>query len=684
MAASSQAPSIQPPAVATPWAWNQGVPARGSFGHPMRSVATPCRAGGRASSPTFRSNLPFGSQHSSCLVQQAPSQQMSPRASAPYAYDSTDTAQKPFLGSTKARPIQPKASRMLPDELPMAASEILDDRGRRHFSPRAPREPKAGRGLPYARDGDCSPSGGITPRGGESPRLASPGNRDGTPSGAPHRRSDGVASCARLHEDAPVASTRAPSPQQLSPRMRNALQNVEESPEPCRTGRRRGSPTMRDPNANREQTPEARGPRLGPRIKAPAESSGAAGLPGNRARAAAVDAQGWGSMTAAKEAEMEEERLQLRPTVSQKLPREHDALLSHPPFERLSSTELRGMGKAVADANMRLREHLNQGPSVSTRSSLKRTKALSPRNNGTSPLPQGRTTQAREPVSPRNGPASSPKASAHGATSPRAGAPRVTERSATAPRRAAEPAHGLALGLREDVVTASREVAPSAQNAPNFGQKEATTRTSALQEASPLSALSRRRSEEVARESPTHRGESRAQPEHYQEKARSIVEKADAHRKEQPNDLRRQITAPPSCCWPPSRPSSTIRAAHVATLSTPHAAAGNDVSFSGVGEAAFSWQPPDEAAGGGGLLQATRIDAMPVVAEASCKARQLGDTIAPAASPTEVAARLADFGADDLEAIKKRCDELMQKAHKARDVSPKQTSPKPKKSLGGA
>lgn len=501
----------------------------GSCKDALRSVATPCRAAPlRPVSPTFKSSLPFASP----------------------AKDSSFTQ-----SSTKARVLPPKVNRILCEELPSGSNEILDDRGRRHFSPQVPRdrESKKGKVQLCPRDGACSPLARLGSPGRDSPaRSMTPGTpRTASPGAAepPHLSSVGVSSCSKSGDESVLqarATIRTTSPQQLSPVLRSILHEeplrADETPEPY-TARRRRSPRNKELHSPRK----AAGTQSG---ASRLDDDFAAGLTSARRSPVAVDGHGQGCMMAAKEAQIEEDCLQLRRGGSAKLCREHDALLAQPPVSGLPSSELRSMGYAVKEANSRLREQLVQAAKgVPSRSSLKRPKAVSPRLH--SPRPGA------------NSPSSARGSAAVASTSPRPNSPpkvravaersaplaRAMERSATAPRSARQASErkelsevtsatkgGIGGSLRTPRVAVPSPEQPSitSETLPHFGRPRGDNDVEAVRIAS-LADVS------------THV---------------TTAVQCTALRNKAKSDVQRLVTAP--SCWPPSRPCSSARVVHLA------------------------------------------------------------------------------------------------------------------------
>lgn len=367
---------------------------------------------------------------------------------------------------------------------------------------------------------------------------------------------------------------------------------------------------------------------------------------------------------------------------------------------------------------------------------------MSPRGGACSPSPRAGACspgRVRGPTSPRDLRQSSP-------APPNAATGRSTDRSAPGPRRPQEaaqltsarptapplppPAMQAALvALRAEVATLvdqtsasiskplggvdvkAAAVALGAARAPHFGHQQSESRLAA-----PEVALSPRSQVDPLYRRPT--GGLSPQP------------------------VRRTVTAP-SACWPPSRPSSCARApntiaperfAEIAETSALAAAAvvaasrvsmcaersgrGStssmtaDISFSGVGEAAFSWEPPDSRRASCAAYESHRVSldsrrtslersqipecsmvvapsepcpppppqmVVPCVVAlaASAPMAPQGDVPAPASI---VAGGVGGGAAAHLDRIKMRCNELMQKANKARPSSPT----KKRTSLGGA
>merc|ERR1719277_2337732 len=192
-------------------------------------------------------------------------------------------------------------------------------------------------------------------------------------------------------------------------------------------------------------------------------------------------------MTAAKEAQMEEDRLQPRPASTPRtreavtdyetrsvgeVAEKHQCLLrGQAAFAELSSTELRNMGTAVKEANSRLREHMAQASKVvSSRASLKRQKAVSPRNStparGITPL-GSRGAGATGSSSPRQGSSPRPRVMERSGT-----VPRVVERSSTAPRALTrQVTQATSVEVRVEVAVATVTArSSSSESLPRFGQ----------------------------------------------------------------------------------------------------------------------------------------------------------------------------------------------------------------------
>mmetsp|Transcript_62811 Transcript_62811/g.161663 ORF Transcript_62811/g.161663 Transcript_62811/m.161663 type:complete len:274 (-) Transcript_62811:1248-2069(-) len=199
----------------------------------------------RAVSPTFRSTvLPFGGQDArACSA--GPCALRSPRAAPPQVpplaalvgglgmSDTSGAPKQSPRGKLRAQP--PKATSLLPQDLPMARSEVFEGggaRGRRQLVsqvpagttgalPCAPPGIAVRRGMPYA----ASEAGAATPRMGgsrgassgtpagvrslRSPRVEPATPRDG---GAPHRSSPGIRGCSPLGfvTQPPVSPPRVP------------------------------------------------------------------------------------------------------------------------------------------------------------------------------------------------------------------------------------------------------------------------------------------------------------------------------------------------------------------------------------------------------------------------------------------------------------------------------------------
>lgn len=536
--------------------------------------------------------------------------------------------------------------------------------------------------MPYAasRDGACSPPpGGVT-----SPREASPGI-------APHLYSAGVASMLNFEDLPPAATTpRSLSPQQASGRVRSLIlhENLDHrpdvSPEPPHTGRRRVSPPR-----VKESAPQGKGRSIPPLATQGSrmESAGSpAGRPSARSNAvAAVDGRGWGCMAALKELEYEGDRLQLRPGLSPRSPRSVfppeyvdtvDDLVAHPHLTDLPLTELRSMGRNLIEANTRLRDQMAQASKAqrqtSSQSSLKRVKAtsalspraLSPRERACSPTAsKGIARQlSPRPCSPFG----------------RAGAaPAKAERASTMPRRPREgqthaPTPGsqeALLNLRAEVATLMDEVpkahasavhALGAAAAPNFGREQQAAATHAVEVP------------EIRRmpTAPASYWQRPASPLHNASTVALAAAVAAATR-----------VAPLPSNIAEVKPAGTSRSQALTS----------DVSFAKLGEGVFTWQPPDSRrASCVAFAPKERSEGVvDTVCDAAAASRnQVAAVVSsevvlthPAAVPTAPPVTGSQSCADHLERIKMRCDQLMQKANKAHEVS---VSPKKRTSFGGA
>jgi hypothetical protein len=572
----------------------------------VRDAATPCRAAApRPVSPTFRSSV-----------------------------FSTSGGDLPAPSSTRLRVLPANVNRFLSED---SVNENGDNRGRRHYSPQVSREAplfhNRRKASPHSRDRNCSP---LSPRGGSPQRCSTPGTPpNGSSVNISHLSSAGVEACTKPSEQSALrmAVARSETPQQMSPRVRAILQDEPlhaDEPLQAFTSRRRSPLRTKD------------------QASCFSEEHGA-GIPSVRKPVAAVDRQGWGSMTAAKEAQMDEDRIQLRSGNTPRAP--HEA-----PLADLSSSELRCMGIAVRESNSRLREHLTlAAKEQSSRSSLKRQKAGGPRLG---PKSEVRTQSPKPgasaviPTSPRS---TTPRTGnpLHLQSAERWSGPRCIERSVTAPRSTRQLA---ASSARVEVATVQTNHR-SNDALPHFGR------------------LRRDMIVESKKE--------------ILENGCAAVSVAPAKTSAR-HEVQRLPTAPP--CWPPSVASSTspapdlhIRTSAASSKRTPtptgalapacdmdvvtSGALSSDISFSSLGEAVFAWAPPD-------AFDAPCEAPFDYVCTAQVDDAPISMVVLE--SPLD-SSSLANPRVEHLTAMKLRLDSLMRKA--TRDV---EGSPKPRTSLGGA
>mmetsp|Transcript_134402 Transcript_134402/g.245277 ORF Transcript_134402/g.245277 Transcript_134402/m.245277 type:complete len:856 (-) Transcript_134402:200-2767(-) len=372
----------------------------------VRVVQPPCRAScSRAVSPTFRSNLPFGDTGAGTHAFARSATPVGGAASPGTAHGpgmasepAAACLQRFFHSSSRARVHPPKTTSLVPQELPQGPSDILEDRGRRHFSP----PPGASRGMMTplssaaqsnpaalppgctgpAREGAPRAAGVPSPprfrqHGSMSPRGASnsPAPADGSPRTEVHHQSSaGVMSCMR--GDLADRQHRAVSPHLQSSSVRGLLQDddsrghIGEEQRDVSAARSRWSP---------RRSPSRRVPRPGP-----AQAAGMSQTRNMMVGTAAAEGSPI-SASSAKEMQIEADSLELRAGVASGLsprsPRVHQDASMVPMIGDLSCHELRHMGKAVAEANLRTRgEHFHQAPPATgrprspVRSSLKKAK----------------------------------------------------------------------------------------------------------------------------------------------------------------------------------------------------------------------------------------------------------------------------------------------------------------------